>query len=89
MLVLCLLLLAAAAGPAQAYIGPGAALTLVGSFLAVLGVVATAVGIVIYWPVHAFRSYLKKKRTQKAGPIEDSEPPGVKEHTAEETREPT
>jgi hypothetical protein len=44
----CILLLPAVA---QAYIGPGAGASLAGSLVAVLAAIATAVAIVLFWPL--------------------------------------
>jgi hypothetical protein len=39
------------AGPAAAYVGPGAGLSLVGAFWGLLVAVAAALGFVIFWPL--------------------------------------
>ena len=46
-----LLVLLFAPSPAQAYIGPGAGFTLVGSFLAVASAVLSAVVLLLTWPL--------------------------------------
>lgn len=55
----CIVLLPATA---QAYIGPGAGASLAGSLLAVLAAIATAVAIVLFWPL---RLLYKKIRGNK------------------------
>lgn len=45
--------------PAQAYIGPGAGISAVGSLLGLLGTLLLAVGVILFWPV---RRLLKKKQ---------------------------
>ena len=41
----------AAAAPAQAYIGPGAGITMLGALWGVVIAVALAVGAVLFWPI--------------------------------------
>lgn len=57
----CILLLPAAA---YAYIGPGAGASLAGSLLAVLAAIATAVAIVLFWPLRLL--YRKIRGTGKS-----------------------
>lgn len=52
----------AAPGPALAYVGPGAGISLIGSTLGLLVALATAVGIIILWPL---RSLLNKRGLQE------------------------
>lgn len=70
--VLALLLLQTVdAPPALAYVGPGAGLTLVGSFLGLCLAVLVALGAVLSWPI---RRMLKLRR-EKTPPTE-GEPHG-------------
>lgn len=48
------------AGPAAAYVGPGAGLSLIGALWAVLLAVLVALGFLIAWPL---RRILKRRRT--------------------------
>ena len=57
-LVLSTLLLVVVSSPAMAYIGPGAGIGLVGSFLALLFGILVAVGVVLWWPIR----YLRRRR---------------------------
>lgn len=58
-LILSLALLATVL-PAQAYIGPGAGITLIGPLIGLVGAVLVALWAVISWPIK------KKKAEQKA-----------------------
>jgi hypothetical protein len=49
----------AAAAPAQAYIGPGAGITMLGALWGVVVAVALALGAVLFWPI---RLLLRKFR---------------------------
>jgi hypothetical protein len=44
-------LVVATAAPAQAYIGPGAGITMLGALWGVVVAVALAVGAVLFWPI--------------------------------------
>jgi protein-S-isoprenylcysteine O-methyltransferase Ste14 len=46
--------------PAQAYIGPGAGISAVGSLLGLLGTVLLAVGVILLWPI---RRLLNRKKS--------------------------
>lgn len=78
----CVLLLPVAA---QAYIGPGAGASLAGSFLAVLAAIATAVAIVLFWPLRLLYKKFRGARPTEAdgivseGDSEDSASPGTAE----------
>jgi len=50
-------------GPALAYFGPGAGVTMLGALGAVLAAIAVAVWAVLYWPV---RAMLRRRRQAKA-----------------------
>ncbi len=47
------------AGPAAAYIGPGAGITMLGALWGVVVAVALALGAVLFWPI---RLLLRKRR---------------------------
>jgi hypothetical protein len=52
-----------AAGPAAAYVGPGAGLSLVGAFWGLLVAIFAAVAFIVVWPV---RRLLRRGRTPPA-----------------------
>ncbi len=52
---------------AEAYIGPGAGASLAGSLLAVLAAIATALAIVLFWPL---RLLYRKLRAGRQAPSE-------------------
>ncbi len=54
---------------AEAYVGPGAGISLLGSLLGLIGVVLLALGSVLLWPV---RRLLKKRREQTADAKEET-----------------
>jgi len=56
-------LLLAASADAHAYVGPGAGITLIGSFIGLVATVFCAVGAILAWPI---RRLLKKRRERKA-----------------------
>ena len=66
------LLLSAAPLSAQAYVGPGAGLSLVGAAIGLLLAIVTALGFVLLWP---FRRALKRRRAQPTAGLEDSARP--------------
>lgn len=53
----------AMAGPAQAYVGPGAGVTLIGAAIGLIVAVVVALGVVIMWPL---RRAFKRKRAGQA-----------------------
>lgn len=61
--VLFLFLFLALPAPALAYIGPGAGLTLMGSFFTLLAGIFIALFAIVFWPV---RRFLKKRREKTA-----------------------
>lgn len=48
---------------AQAYVGPGAGLSLLGALWALLVAIFAAVGFILAWPV---RKWLRKRKAQRA-----------------------
>jgi hypothetical protein len=63
-LLLTFALLLLSANSAMAYIGPGADLSLVGSFFALLAWVAILLSTLLLWPIHALRRYFRGARTK-------------------------
>jgi hypothetical protein len=51
---------ALAAAPAQAYIGPGAGITMLGALWGVVVAVALALGAVLFWPIRLLIRKLRK-----------------------------
>ena len=65
---------AVAAGPAQAYIGPGAGITMLGALWGVVVALALAFGAVLFWPVRALlRRRKRPAATEAAMPAHDGE----------------
>ena len=70
---LALLAASAAAGPAQAYIGPGAGITMLGALWGVLVAVALALGAVLFWPVRALLRRRRRPAAAAATPAADAD----------------
>jgi hypothetical protein len=47
------------ASPADAYIGPGAGITMLGALFAVIVAIVFAIGGLIYWPIRSMRRRLR------------------------------
>lgn len=62
------LLLAAAAAPVHAYVGPGAGISVLGSLLGILATIVVAIGAILFWPV---RKLLKRRKA--AAPAAEAE----------------
>ncbi len=63
---LCMFLLAPTA---EAYVGPGAGISLLGSLAGLVGVIVLAIASVLFWPI---RRLMRKKTTgQQAGPVDE------------------
>jgi hypothetical protein len=58
------------APPAEAYIGPGAGITLIGSFIGLLVAVFAALGAVLFWPLR--RMMKRRKGAASATPPPDA-----------------
>jgi len=54
---------------AEAYIGPGAGASLAGSLLAVLAAIATALAIVLFWPLRLLYRKMKGKKPAAADTV--------------------
>jgi len=50
---------------AQAYVGPGAALTLIGVLFGWIAAVVTAIGMVLIWPFYKLYQWWRNKRAVK------------------------
>ena len=61
--IIAILLLALAAGPAQAYVGPGAGISVLGSLLGILATILVAIGAIVFWPV---RKLVKRRKAAAA-----------------------
>ena len=61
--IIAILLLAFLAGPAQAYVGPGAGISVLGSLLGILATILVAIGAIVFWPV---RKLLKRRKAATA-----------------------
>lgn len=59
-IVCSLLLTSAPFSAAQAYVGPGVGVTMLGTFWAVVSMVGVFVGGMLIWPI---RSFLRRKKT--------------------------
>lgn len=58
-------------GPAMAYIGPGAGITMLGALWGVVVAVLLAVGAVLFWPIRAvLRRVRKRPAPPAAGPAQ-------------------
>ncbi|MCB1783126.1 MAG: hypothetical protein KDI13_03955 [Alphaproteobacteria bacterium] len=72
----CLLL----TNPAQAYVGPGAAVVLIGYIFGPIVAVITAVGLVFLWPLYYLWKKIKSKKKKSADKdTSDSEPTATAE----------
>jgi len=59
--------------PAQAYVGPGAGLSLLSALWAVLAAIVVAVGFVLMWPLRKMMRKRKANRTAKPATANASE----------------
>lgn len=65
-----LLALLLPAGPAAAYIGPGAGITMLGALWSVLVAIVLAVAAVLYWPI---KMLLRRRRKADAPAVASEE----------------
>jgi membrane protein implicated in regulation of membrane protease activity len=65
-LILLALILLALAGPALAYIGPGAGISVLGSLLSILATIFVAIGAIIFWPL---RKFMKRRKARQNPPV--------------------
>jgi hypothetical protein len=61
--LIAILLLALVASPLQAYVGPGAGISVLGSLLGILATILVAIGAILFWPV---RKLLKRRKASAA-----------------------
>lgn len=54
----------AVAGPAQAYVGPGAGISLLSALWVLLAVIGSAILYVVLWPLRRWRKRRKHKRSE-------------------------
>ncbi|MGA9575467.1 MAG: hypothetical protein WBS20_16115 [Lysobacterales bacterium] len=64
---LLLITLLAMAMPADAYIGPGAGISVLGSLLSILATIFVAIGAILLWPLRTFMKRRKARREEAAG----------------------
>ena len=73
--LLAVMLAAFAYAPAEAYVGPGAGISLIGSTIGLLVAIVMAFGIVIIWPLKIlFRRRAKPARAATDGGVEADGP---------------
>jgi hypothetical protein len=60
---------------AHAYVGPGAGVTLIASFVGLLLAVVVALWAVISWPIRRLRKKRKEARAKEGQPAEPGETP--------------
>jgi hypothetical protein len=82
----CLLLLLGltASGPALAYIGPGAGITMLSALWGVVVAVLLAIGAVLFWPIRALMRRFRKGAVPAAptAPAQNGAAAGAREKTA-------
>jgi hypothetical protein len=61
--IISLLILALFSLTAEAYVGPGAGISVLGSLLGILATIVVAIGAIILWPV---RKMMKRKKAAAA-----------------------
>jgi hypothetical protein len=66
-----ILFLFVAAAPVEAYVGPGAGISVLGSLLGILATILVAIGAVIFWPIRK----LMKRRKNSSAPTETGDTP--------------
>lgn len=72
---ICLAVVAlTATGPAFAYIGPGAGITMLGALWGVIVAIALAIGAVLLWPI---RALLRRRRKPAPGAVPAAHDPAA------------
>ena len=66
-----LLLLLLVVGPATAYVGPGAGISVLGSLMGILATIFVAIGAILFWPIRKLMR--RKKARAESGPSEDTD----------------
>jgi hypothetical protein len=61
--IITILLLALAASTAEAYVGPGAGISVLGSLLGILATILVAIGAIVFWPI---RKLMKRRKAAAA-----------------------
>ena len=61
--IACLVTVAAFAPDAQAYVGPGAGISVLGALWGLIVGVVMAIGVILFWPI---RMMLRKRKAAKA-----------------------
>ncbi|MDT8319638.1 MAG: hypothetical protein RQ826_03850 [Xanthomonadales bacterium] len=62
------------AAPLEAYVGPGAGISVLGSLLGILATIVVAIGAVIFWPV---RKMLKRRKANATAAQETAADPAA------------
>lgn len=73
--IIAILVLALAAGPVNAYIGPGAGISVLGSLLGILATILVAIGAILFWPVRKLLKRRKAAATATSNSAETTESP--------------
>lgn len=60
------------AGQADAYVGPGAGITMLGALWAVIVALAIAIGSILYWPIRAL--WRKRRQNHQLAPPINEQP---------------
>ena len=69
--ILALTLLILPVGPALAYIGPGAGISVLGSLLSILATIFVAIGAVLFWPLRKLMKRRKARRESATVPADE------------------
>ena len=64
-----------ASGPAMAYIGPGAGITMLGALWGVVVAVVLALGAILFWPI---RALLRRRKTAPTATVATRDAAGEK-----------
>jgi hypothetical protein len=71
-MVLAVAATAASAGPAFAYIGPGAGMEYIGQFMALLAMIGVAFLSVLTWPFYAFIRWWRGPKAPAPAPVPET-----------------